>query len=200
MALFFLRHGQTDWNRQHRWQAQSDVPLNAAGLAEAGRVAHALAARGDVFAACYASPLSRALVTARTVAARVKVAVTAAPAFIEIALGEYEGRRESDLREELGAAYDAWRATMFTVAAPGGESLRQARARVRDALAAAALHAQTKNVLIVAHQGINMAMKSELSGSSDPAVLQSFRQANDEVDIWCARRNKRLEQFRALKP
>lgn len=197
MALFFLRHGQTDWNRWHRWQAQSDVPLNAAGVAEAGRVARALAARGEVFAACYASPLSRAVDTARTVAARVGVAVAVAPAFTEIALGEYEGRRESGLREELGAAYDEWRAAMFTVAAPGGESLQQARARVREALAAAAAQARTKNVLIVAHQGINLAMKSELSGSCDPAVLQSFRQANDEVDIWCARRNKRLEQFRA---
>lgn len=200
MALFFLRHGQTDWNRQRRWQAQSDVPLSAAGLAEAGRVAHALAARGDVFAACYASPLSRALATARTVAARVKVTVTAVPAFTEIALGEYEGRRESDLRGELGAAYDEWRAAMFTVAAPGGESLREARLRVRAALAVAVAEAQTKHVLIVAHQGINLAMKSELSGNSDPAVLQSFRQANDEVDIWCARRGRRLEQFRAPKP
>jgi len=197
MALFFLRHGQTDWNLQRRWQSRNDVPLNAAGVADAGRVARALAARGDVFAACYASPLSRALATARTVAARVRVAVTVAPALTEIALGEYEGRRESDLRDELGAVYDEWRAAMFTVAPPGGESLRQARTRVRGALAAAAVQARKKNVLIVAHLGINVAMKSELSGDRDPAALQGFRQANDEVDIWCARRNQRLEQFRA---
>ena len=60
--LLFIRHGETDWNRQQRFQGQIDVPLNATGMAQAARVAERLAA--DRHDALFSSDLQRARETA----------------------------------------------------------------------------------------------------------------------------------------
>ena len=123
------------------------------------------------------------------------LALTVEPSLVEIDLGEYEGCLESELRARRDIAYDAWCETRFRVAAPGGESLEQARRRVRAVLRRAAARALHEEVLIVAHQGVNMAMKAELSGRADDASLDQFRQANDEADVWCAERKSFLERL-----
>ena len=66
--IVLVRHGQTDYNRERRWQGVgSDVPLNDAGRGEAARVAEALAARfDDAVAALYTSDLARARSAAQT--------------------------------------------------------------------------------------------------------------------------------------
>ena len=56
--LWLVRHGQTDWNVQGRYQGQADPPLNATGLAQAERAAEALA--GRAYGAIYTSDLQRA--------------------------------------------------------------------------------------------------------------------------------------------
>ena len=61
MRLFIVRHGETAWNREGRFQGQLDVPLNEAGLLQADRVAERF--RGYPLAAVLTSPLSRARVT-----------------------------------------------------------------------------------------------------------------------------------------
>ena len=61
MRLFIVRHGETAWNREGRFQGQLDVPLNEAGMLQADRVAERF--RGYPLAAVLASPLSRARVT-----------------------------------------------------------------------------------------------------------------------------------------
>ena len=66
--LIVIRHGETDWNRQHRFQGQIDVPLNTAGLAQAERLAQRLAY--EAFDAVVASDLRRARVTAEMAAGK----------------------------------------------------------------------------------------------------------------------------------
>ncbi|MDH3376649.1 MAG: histidine phosphatase family protein [Gammaproteobacteria bacterium] len=184
MPVYFIRHGQTDWNRQRRFQSRSDIPLNATGINQARRVQAVLTQREVRFATAYCSPLARARVTAEIILEGSAVCVEADARLMEIALGEYEGRLETELSDELGAAFAAWRSALFTVAAPGGESLSEAMDRVRPLVQRWPDVAIRGDILIVAHQAINMAMKAVISDRCDHASLQAFRQDNDEIDIW----------------
>jgi probable phosphoglycerate mutase len=196
MPLYLVRHGETDWNRQQRFQSRTDVPLNARGLAQARAIRDELRWRQVVFVAARCSPLERARRTARIILDGSGLEVEVEPAFIEVEFGGFEGRLESDLREEYGERFLAWRASEYTETGPaGGESIITAAARVRAALAALTPFSRGGNVLIVAHQAINMAMKVVLSGRRDVASAAGFRQQNHEVDVWDMARGERLESF-----
>jgi len=196
MPIYFVRHGQTDWNRDQRFQSRSDVPLNATGVQQARNLRDALRKRGVVFTAAACSPLSRACETAQIILEGTGVVAVSDARLLEIELGEYEGRRESELRAEFGDDYTAWRAANFTIAAPGGEDLATAMHRVGPVMGHWGRHAQRQDVLIVAHQMINMAMKAVISGVHDRGSLATFKQGNDEVDIWDAA-GRRIDCFRA---
>ncbi len=56
--LYLVRHAQTDWNVEGRYQGQADLPLNAAGRAQAAKLSRELS--GLAFIAAYSSDLSRA--------------------------------------------------------------------------------------------------------------------------------------------
>ena len=64
-TFYYLRHGETDWNKEHRMQGATDVPLNATGVAQAHRAKEALRGRHVETICC--SPLSRAYDTAMIV-------------------------------------------------------------------------------------------------------------------------------------
>ncbi|MCB1217314.1 histidine phosphatase family protein [bacterium] len=196
MALYLVRHGQTDWNREKRFQSTTDVPLNETGLAQAWRIREELEARSVSFILARSSPLSRAVETARIIVQGTDTPFEPEPGFMEVSFGDYEGRLESELREEYGASYDTWRASQYTEAPPGGESIIEGAIRVRPYLEKLRAAATARNVLIVAHQAINMAMKVAISGRSDVESAAGFRQDNDEVDVWDMAEGKRLEMWK----
>ncbi|MEZ5339538.1 MAG: histidine phosphatase family protein [bacterium] len=196
MALYLVRHGQTDWNREKRFQSTTDVPLNETGLAQAWRIREELEARSVSFILARSSPLSRAVETARIIVQGTDTPFEPEPGFMEISFGDYEGRLESDLREEYGEAYDSWRASQYTEAPPGGESIIEGANRVRPYLEKLRAAAMARNVLIVAHQAINMAMKVAISGRIDVESAATFRQDNDEVDVWDMAEGKRIEMWK----
>lgn len=105
---------------------------------------------------------------------------------IEIDLGAYDGRFEDEIAKEIGLAeYERWRNTNFQVAAPGGESLSDAMQRVRPLLQELTQQINSKHIGLVAHQGILMAIKAEISGRYNcPDSLNEYKQRNDEVDVW----------------
>lgn len=197
MALYLVRHGETDWNREKRFQASTDVPLNKTGLAQAQALRAEFARRGVSFGAARCSPLSRAVETARILLEGSGIEAQVEPAFIELSMGDFEGRLESDLRSELGQAFEEWRAAHYTIPAPGqSESIISGAERVRGALDSLRALAIAGDVLVVAHQAVNMAMKVALTGLTDVVSAESFKQNNDEVDIWDMQGRCRLEKFR----
>ena len=114
---------------------------------------------------------------------------------LEIALGDFEGEREADLRDRMGEAFDHWRGLHFTKAAPNGESIFDAIKRLGATLASVGTRHSEENVLLVAHQGINMAIMSAISGRTDLEDLANFRQRNDQVEVWDLSKGVRLERF-----
>ena len=90
MAVYLVRHGETDWNIEKRFQGQRDIPLNERGLAQARASGQALS--GLRFGAIFASPLHRACRTAEIIAGYTGGApVVTDPLLIERSFGALEG-------------------------------------------------------------------------------------------------------------
>ncbi|MBI5628363.1 MAG: histidine phosphatase family protein [Candidatus Rokubacteria bacterium] len=130
--LIVLRHGETEWNRQGRYQGCIDTRLSQEGRAQARAASQALASRK--LAAVYSSQLTRAKETAEMIAAHHRVAVSEDSAFAEICHGLWEGLTVEEARAEFPDLYAAWRERPGTVTMPGGENLAQVRDRVLDRL------------------------------------------------------------------
>lgn len=135
MRLFIVRHGETDWNVQGRFQGKQDTQLTAHGLAQADRVAAYLA--GHEFEAVVSSPLKRALDTANKIAALAPHRELATdPSFKEIDHGDWEGRTADEVRAAWPELLAQWHREPASVKMPGdgGESLADVRDRVMPAV------------------------------------------------------------------
>src|SRR5581483_12433051 len=86
-TLLLVRHGETDWNSERRWQGHADEPLNETGRAQAREVADELADRS--IDAVYSSDLSRARETAEIIAARLGLSVTTDARLGEVDVGDW---------------------------------------------------------------------------------------------------------------
>lgn len=110
--LIFLRHGQTDYNRDGRIQGQVDIPLNGEGLRQARAAASGLSTylRGASVTRLIASPLARARVTADIVGEVLGVDVVEDGRLQERAYGKFEGLNRSELEEFWSTEYALWKA------------------------------------------------------------------------------------------
>lgn len=133
LRLFVIRHGETDFSRERRFAGARDVPLSAGGRLQSEAVAGALAA--EPLAAVYTSPLERARASAELIAKPHGLEPRIAPAFREMAFGEWEGllREEFAARSPLDAT--AWRESPHLAVPPRGERLPDVAARVADGIA-----------------------------------------------------------------
>jgi len=130
--LILVRHGETAWNVQGRYQGQADPPLNERGLAQAHRLAGQLKDKG--LAHIYASPLQRALQTARVLTRRLDLSLREEPRLMEIHQGSWQGRLQSEIASLYPDQFEAWLTDPWRAAPPGGESLPQVQERVHAAL------------------------------------------------------------------
>lgn len=147
--IILIRHGQTDWNREGRYQGKRDVPLNAAGLEQAAQLAELLARQR--FTAIFSSPLQRARVTAEIIARRLGLPVILEPRLREIDQGDWEGRLLSEVRQEYADIWQQQKADPTDHRAPGGESVREVAQRMAAAANEIACLHPHGQVLIVSH-------------------------------------------------
>lgn len=151
MRFFIIRHGETPWNVQGRFQGRNDIPLNERGLEQARAAAKAL--KGVSFDALWSSPLSRALETARAVAQNRSQEVRTHPGLLEISHGLWEGLLASDVEERWPGVLERWHTAPHTVAMPDGETLLEVQKRTLQALEDIR-QAGGEQVLIAAHDAV----------------------------------------------
>lgn len=144
--LLLVRHGETDWNVQGRWQGWADPPLNETGRAQARALAVQL--RETAFDAAYSSDLRRAHETARIVAAPHRVPVVADRQLREIDVGSWSGLTRPEIEERFGGER------------VDGETREQHAARVLAAVERIARSHQDERILIVTHGGTMRALHS----------------------------------------
>ncbi len=153
--LILVRHGATDWNRDGRYQGQSDTPLNDEGIAQARRLVDLL--QGAGISHVVSSDLRRASVTARILAEGLRLEPPRLePRLREIDLGEWEGRLATEIAQGDAQAWDARRRDPVAVGAPGGETTHQVAQRVWACLDELAAQAPRTTTAVVSH-GLSLA-------------------------------------------
>jgi broad specificity phosphatase PhoE len=167
--LILIRHGETDWNVEGRWQGHADVPLNARGRAQAESIAQSLTGAG--LAAIYASDLERAWETAEPLARAAGLEVRQDPRLREIDQGEWQGLLVTEIQARYADEFRRRRENPLEVAPPGGETAAQVRDRVLAAV----------QDVLRAHPGQNVAIVSH--GLAVAVILAHFRKAPVEK-IW----------------
>jgi broad specificity phosphatase PhoE len=149
-TLLVARHGETDWNREGRWQGWADPPLNDTGRAQARALAEQL--REIPFDAVYSSDLRRAHETAELVAAPHNVPVVADAGLREIDVGSWSGLTRAEIAQQFPHGDR-----------PDGETRDQHAARVLAAIERIARGNVGRRILLVTHGGTMRALHGHLS-------------------------------------
>ena len=121
MRIILVRHGQTDANREGRFQGASDAPLNQTGLCQAQALGRRLSS--EDLDAVYSSPQTRALQTASPIARAHSLSIDPLQDLRELDIGDLDGLRGPDLRERYPYVLEQWRVNVGALTMPGGESI-----------------------------------------------------------------------------
>lgn len=150
--FLFVRHGETDFNREGRWQgAGSNPPLNEKGRLQAEELARQLAGRSVL--ALYTSPQRRARETAVIVGACLGLEPRLVDALHELDHGQWEGRTQAEVLARWPEAYHAYEAAPWDTPRPGGESYEELGKRLWPALERLADRHRGEEIVIVTHGG-----------------------------------------------
>jgi broad specificity phosphatase PhoE len=184
--LLLARHGETDWNRDGRWQGHSDTPLNERGREQARELAGEL----DSVDVVYSSDLARARETAEIVAARLGQEVRLDPRLRERGFGAWEGLTSLEIESRFADEHRRWRAGEG-FGADDAEPFDSFAARIHAFLEDVLLRHQTENVLIIAHGGSIRVIHARATGRDyvrDHRLIPAV--ANCVVARYAAREGK----------
>lgn len=150
--LVLIRHGETDMNRELRFQGQVNVGLNAIGHAQARRVAERMA--GEAADAVYVSDLLRACQTADPIAQGLAIPYVTDRGLREQHFGRIDGMKVDDIKRDHPDVWEGWLRFEQDFAVPEGESTRSFHARVMDAFQRLVAAHPGETVVIVTHGGV----------------------------------------------
>ena len=148
-TILLARHGETDWNRENRFQGHADPPLNETGRAQAADLAGALA--NEPLAAVYSSPLRRAFETAQIVGAPHGLEPVPVDALREVDVGSWQGLTRAEIEERFPEQFARW--LDYEQGWDDGESYDEMGRRVLAALLELAATHEGERILAVSHGG-----------------------------------------------
>lgn len=150
--LILIRHGETDWNRELRFQGHIDVPLNDLGHEQARRLGLRMAGEPVQHLRC--SDLMRAQQTAAPAARQLGLEIQTSAALREQSFGLVEGMRVEEIQQLHPRAWEDWLQFREDHAMPEGESALQFHARVIEALGGICSQHAGQCVMVVTHGGV----------------------------------------------
>ncbi len=159
--IILARHGQTEWNKEFRFQGKTNVQLTETGKQQA----HALASRLESWPpeVIYTSPLDRAVYTAQSIADRHNLKPILLPELQEIDFASWEGQSIPMLDKEQHETFALWRADPFFNPPAGAESWEKLHTRLARAVKIF-LDGSFKRIVVVSHGGIMRALYAVFVG------------------------------------
>ena len=150
MELFFIRHGETDYNLNNKYCGSSDISINETGRNQARSLRNRIGEfSADIF---FSSPYKRAQETAQLVFPGHDLVLE--PALREVNFGQWEGMDFRQIQEKYGDLYLQWLADPSAYTPPEGEPLNDVVIRVRNFLSICQNEFKNKRVVCVCHGGI----------------------------------------------
>lgn len=171
IEVYVFRHGETDWNKEGRFQGHTDIPLNETGRQQAKILAQIVAELGTEI--ILSSDSLRAVETANIVNQHLKLPMIMHESLRECRLGDPEGMLLSDILNKYGEdAWQKWRSPqLLDFRFPNGESKREHVARMKAFLNPFLIaNDQHKKVLVSTHGGSLRALAQSCTGSPLEAV------------------------------
>lgn len=183
--IILCRHGETDWNREGRYQGVRDIPLNERGRQQAQALARSLA--HFPIHRFVSSPLSRAHETAEAIRAAQAInspphVVEQDPDFREISHGIWEGRLAEECAREVPDLITAWRSAPHTVQWPGGETLDNVARRAASAFNRVVATGVDRTTCIVAHDAVNKVLLIQ-AASAPLSRFWAFKQDSTCMNV-----------------
>ena len=174
MKIYYVRHGQTDFNLMKKMQGGgTEKDLNEAGINQAQETKKNL--ENIKFDVILCSPMNRAKQTAQIIDNGRNLPIITDERIRERKLGEYEGHIVTDEIEKRIWNYD------LNYNIPNGENLHDFEKRIIEFLKEAKQKYNEKTVLIVAHGGVAKVVKAYLSGMPESKDLSEIRIENCEI-------------------
>ncbi len=162
-TVLLIRHGETQWNADHRVQGHLDVPLSSRGEEQAQLLAAWL--RQEPLDAVYSSDLSRAYRTAEALT-REGLPLHVEPRLKEAGFGSFQGLTTQEIAEQFPEPFRLWREDAIRHRPPGGETLEDLQERCMAALAELIPRHPEQVIAVVAHGGPVRVMVCGLLGVS----------------------------------
>jgi alpha-ribazole phosphatase len=176
--VWLIRHGQPNEEGRQRCYGSLDVGLSDIGRSQMAQVAERL--KTEPMAVIYASPRSRAVESARILAAAANRRVDIDANFREIDFGDFEGLTYDEIAGQFPDLYRQWMETPTAVQFPNGECFSQMRLRVLRSFQAILSNWNEQTVAIVSHGGVNRILIAWALQMPDHAI---FRLAQDHAAI-----------------
>lgn len=162
VRIILIRHGETNWNIQGRYQGQEDTRLSERGFVQAGMLAHGL--KDVPIDMCISSPLKRAYLTCKACADLHHLPVHTDDRLTEINHGTWEGELACEIEARYPEEFKLWHTAPDKVQMPEGENLEDVRKRARAAFDEFAQKYAGKTLLVAAHDAVNKAVICDLLG------------------------------------
>ena len=186
--IILIRHGETNWNKEGRFQGQIDIPLNDKGKEQASKASKYL---DEIkFTKAFSSPMKRPYETAKIILKNNNIEIEKIESFLEINHGLWEGKLENEIENTWPELLKDWHEKPESVTMPGGESIKEVSER---AISAWDLICKTQKendtTLVVAHDAVNKTLICHILGLSYSDIWM-IKQGNGGITVIDIFKNK----------
>ena len=150
--LIIVRHGYTDWNQEHKFQGQRDIPLNKKGKRQARQTAAELGE--EKIDSIYCSDLKRARKTARLINKEHELEINLCKKLRELNFGDWEGCTYREIKQNWPDLHEQWQENPVKYPPPAGEKLADFKERIEAVFSRLVAGNKGETVLVVTHGGV----------------------------------------------